>query len=104
MRAIGLRKAAALVVAVSLLFAAAPAAAAPDRAPGEPEIGSSMFQAFTAWLAALWPSSGPAATPSPAWAALGAAPSVGAQLGPDLDLSGEPTVQPQLGPDADPDG
>jgi hypothetical protein len=38
MRAIGLRKAAALVVAVSLLFAAAPAAAAPDRAAGEPTV------------------------------------------------------------------
>ena len=104
MHAIGLRKAAALVVALGLLVAAAPAAAAPDRTAVEPGIGPSLFQAFTAWLAVLWPGSGPDAEPAPAWAASGAGPMAGPQLGNEPNPEGEPTAQPQLGSVADPDG
>jgi len=72
MHAFGLRRTAALVLAVALLVAAAPAAgAAPERAAGEPGIGPSLFRAVTAWLAALWPGAGPASAPAPAWEALG---------------------------------
>jgi len=104
MHAIGLRKAAALVVALALLVAAAPAAAAPDRTAVEPGIGPSLFQAFTAWLAVLWPGSGPGAEPAPAWAASGAWPAARPSLASAADSDEEPTVRPQLGGDIDPNG
>jgi hypothetical protein len=104
MHAIGLRKATALVVALGLLVAAFPAGAAPDRAAGEPGIGPALFQAVTAWLAALWPGASPATAPAAAWAALGAGPTAGPQPGSGADPDGGPTVEAQLGPDADPNG
>jgi hypothetical protein len=102
MHAFGLRRTAALVLAVALVVAAAPAAGAPpERAAGEPGIGPSLFRAVTAWLAALWPGAGPASAPVPAWEALGSEvdPS-GTPKSPD----GGPTAEPQFGSTLDPDG
>jgi hypothetical protein len=102
MHAFGLRRTAALVLAVALLIAAAPAAgAAPERAAGEPGIGPSLVRAVTAWLAALWPGAGPASAPVPAWEALGSG------LDPDgtpQNADSGPTGEPQLGSGLDPDG
>lgn len=102
MHAFGLRRTAALVLAVALLVAAAPAAgAAPERAAGEPGIGPSLFRAVTAWLAALWPGAGPASAPAPAWEALGSGFDPAGSL---KKTDGGPTADPQLGPVLDPDG
>ncbi|HUP42504.1 MAG TPA: hypothetical protein VM599_04775 [Thermoanaerobaculia bacterium] len=102
MRAFGLRRTAALVLAVALLIAAAPAAgAAPERAACEPGIGPWLFRAVTTWLAALWPGAGPASAPVPAWEALrsGLDPA-----GTPKKMDGEPKAEPQHGSTLDPDG
>jgi hypothetical protein len=104
MHAIGLPRTAVWLVVLGLLAAAAPAAAAPDRAVGEPGIAPPLFQALTAWLAALWPGGGPTLTSAPAWAASAAGPTVEPQLGGEIDPNGGPTVEPQHGIDLDPNG
>jgi hypothetical protein len=102
MHAFGLRRTAALVLAVALLIAAVPAAgAAPERAAGEPAIDPSLVRAVTAWLAALWPGAGPASALAPAWEALdrGFDPA-----GTPKKTDGGPTAEPQFGSTLDPDG
>ena len=98
------RKAAAIVVALGLLVAAAPAAAAPGRTAGDPAIGPSFFDALTAWFAALWPGSGLVSAPAPACASSGAETSAERQFGGESDPDGGPTVEPQLGCEIDPNG
>jgi hypothetical protein len=95
------RRAAAVLVLLSLLCAAVPAAATPVRATDEASIGAPLLQALAAWLARVWPAPGPTRTPERTGEALGSALDPG---GAPQDTSGEPTALPQLGSGADPDG
>jgi hypothetical protein len=101
MPTIGIRKVAALLLAVALLAAAAPAAAAPER-PGEEARGvPEVFEAFWLRLSALWPGTGSDLVPEQVREALGScADPDGAPQG----TSGDPTAEPQLGSDLDPNG
>jgi hypothetical protein len=106
-----LQRAGALLLATALLLAAVPAAAAPpERGVGEARGAPSLFDALAAWLASLWPGSGPGSTLAAGWQALGGEPDSNGettprdQHGPGLDPMGEPTPQPQHGPDLDPYG
>lgn len=91
------RRAGALLLAVALLLAAVPAAAAPDRAAVE---GPSLLESVTAWLSGLVPG----AMPVPVRAALG--PEAEPSGGPESTEStgDDPTAEPQRGPEADPSG
>jgi hypothetical protein len=110
MRAKTLRTAAAVLVVLGLLAAAAPAAAAPDRADGG--IGPALLHQLTAWLAGLWPGTAPAVPDGPAGLAQRLVPvadpggdsSAGSPAGPTVSSDDDPTAEPELGPRADPDG
>jgi hypothetical protein len=104
MRTIRPLRAAALLAVLALLLAAWPAAAAPGRTTADdPGVVSPLFDALTAWLATLWPGTGPPPAPEPQadWGPLGPVADPGGAPQPE---SGGPTGRPQLGPDADPDG
>lgn len=98
------RRAVAALVAVCLLLAALPAAAAPEPAPADPRADLLLLQALTAWLGALWPGSVPLARPAPAAEASHGGATDEPPLGSEAGSDDEPTAQPQLGPDADPHG
>jgi hypothetical protein len=105
------RRAAAVLLAATLLLPLSPAfAASPDRAAAEAGGAPSLFDALAAWLAALWPGPGAVSTPTAGWQAPGGElDSSGettprAQHVPGLDPMGEPTPQPQHGSELDPNG
>jgi hypothetical protein len=92
-------KAGALLLAgVLVLLAAAPAAAGPHRATAEEP---SLFEAFTAWLAAWLPDAAPASGLTPVWDFLGPE---GDPDGTPASTGDDPTATPQLGIGADPTG
>ena len=104
MPTIGIRKAAALLLAAALLAAAAPAAAAPEPAAEEvrlPPLAPKVLEALSSWLSALWSGAGADFLPEPVREALGPDAAPG---GPPAATTGDPTAEPQLGSDADPDG
>jgi hypothetical protein len=103
------RRAAALLLAATLLLPLSPAfAASPDRAAAEAGGAPSLFDALAAWLASLWPGSGPGSTLAAGWEALVSNGDANGELAPqhggDLDPMGEPTPQPQHGSELDPNG
>lgn len=100
MPAIGLRRVAALLLAVVLL-GASQAAAAPERPAAGRSIGATVLEALTSWLGALGTPVSPSTSREPVWAAVrsGAAPDRAPQAASEV-----PTADPELGSGADPDG
>jgi hypothetical protein len=101
MSTIGIRKVAALLVAVVLLAAATPALAAQERPAEEARVVPKVFEALWSWLSAVWPGTASDLLSEPVREALGSgADPDGAPQG----TSGDPTAEPQLGSDLDPNG
>lgn len=104
MPTIGIRKAAALLLAVALLAAAAPAVAAPERPAEEARLAPlapKVLEALGSWLSALWPGAGSDLLPEPVREALG---SVADPDGTPEAPSDDPKAEPQLGSGLDPNG
>jgi hypothetical protein len=101
MPATGHRSTAVLLLTVSLLLAAAPAAAATEGPVTGPPLGSAVFQTVSSWLSALWSEMSPVFNWEPAREAIGpgADPGVAPQATTD-----DPTAEPELGSGADPNG
>jgi len=96
------RRVAALLAVLALLLTALPAVAAPDRPmASEDGVRVPLLHTVAAWLAALWPDSGPPAAPQAVWEALGSAADPGGAPEPANSV---PTATPQLGSGLDPDG
>lgn len=101
------RRAAALFLAVALVLAATPVAAAPPTpGAGEPGTVLSVFESLGAWLSALWAGVGSAGTPMAARGSLdtGGEPGVAPDVGSGFEAAGEPTEDPERGSVADPNG
>lgn len=95
------RRGAALLLAVTLLAAATPLAAAPHGPPGESPRGPSFVEGLADWVVGLFAGLAPGETPVPL--------AVGADEEPEGDglvaaTSEDVTEPPELGSVIDPDG